>query len=295
MRRFDYYRPASIAEAVSVFREHGEGGRILAGGTDLLVQIKEGGQAPKYVVSVAGIEGLDGIEFSEGGGLSVGARALMQDLADDATVRDRFSALSDGAGIVGSFQMRNMATLAGNVCNATPSADTSPPLYVLDATLHIAGANGAREVPIGDFWTGPGATVLGEAEIMERVTLPTPPAGAGSYYERHTPRQEMDIAAVGTAVYVELDGSGTCTAARIALGAVAPTVIRARAAEAALVGQAMTEETAAAAGAIAAGEATPISDQRASAEFRTYLIEVMTGRSILRAAERARPGEGIHA
>ena len=288
MRRFDYYRPASLAEATALLDEHGDGGALLAGGTDLLVQIKEGHRNPTYLVALSGIAELAELRFSEGEGLRIGAQVLMQDLADDATVRERFSALSDGAEIVGSYQTRNMATVAGNVCNAAPSADVSPPLSVLDATVHIVGANAERDTPIDEFWTGPGKNVLEPAEIVAYFAVPAPPDRAGSYYERHTPRKEMDIAAVGTSVYVELDGSGVCTKARIALAAVAPTVIRTSQAEAALVGSEISEDAATAAGKIASGEARPISDQRGSAEFRAYLVEVMTTRSILRAVERAR-------
>lgn len=288
MRRFDYFQPASLAEAVSLLREHGDGGKILAGGTDLLVQIKEGHRRPAYVVSLSGIADMEALRFSETGGLDIGARVRMQDLADDATVRERFSALADGAGVIGSYQTRNMATAGGNVCNAAPSADLGPPLAVLRASVHVAGAVSDRELPIEEFWTGPGQTVLGASDIVFRISVPAPPAGAGSYYERHTPRSEMDIAAVGTAVYLALDASGACTEARIALGAVAPTVMRAHEAEAALTGGPVDEDSAAEAGRLAAGEARPISDQRGGAEFRRHLVEVMTTRSILRAAERAR-------
>lgn len=285
MRRFDYYRATSVDQAIALLNEHGDGGMLLAGGTDLLVQIKEAGLAPSYVVSLSGIDELRELR-ANGDGLHIGARVLMHELAGDDAVQTQYAALADGAGLVGSNQTRNMATVGGNVCNAAPSADTGPPLSVLGATVHIVGGGGTREVPIDDFWTGPGQTVL-DSEVVTHVTVPAPPANAGSFYERHTPRQIMDIAAVGTAVYVELDGDGNCTEARIALGAVAPTVMRAEAAEAAVTGGPITEQRAAEAGRAAAGEATPISDQRGSAEFRTHLVEVMTTRSILRAAERA--------
>ncbi len=286
MRRFDYYRPASVAEASTLLREHGEGGLLLAGGTDVLVQVKEAGRPIRYVVSLSGIEGLAGIT-EHASGLQIGARTRMAELAAHPSIQARYSALSDGAGLVGSVQTRYVATVGGNVCNAAPSADTSPPLAVLDATAHIAGPNGERALAIMDVWTGPGRTSLDAGEVVTHFTVPATGARSGSHYQRHTPRKVMDIAAVGTAVYLELDAAGTCTLARVALGAVAPTVIRAPRTEAALVGKPVNDATAAAAAAIAATEATPISDQRASAEFRTYLIEVMTRQSILKAAERA--------
>jgi carbon-monoxide dehydrogenase medium subunit len=289
MRRFDFYRPSTLDEAFAVLRERGEGGMILAGGTDLLVQAKEGHRRPAYVVSLNGIAGLDRLEFKEPDGLRIGARVLMQAVADDPLVQQRFSALADGAGIVGSYQTRHLATVGGNVCNAAPSADTSPPLAVLDATVHIAGT-ASRTVPVAEFWTGPGHTELLPGEIVTHISVPATLPASGSHYQRHTPRKEMDIAAVGTAVYLELDAAGLCTRVRIALGAVAPKVIRAPQAEAALVGQPIDDKTAADAGRIAATEATPISDQRGSADFRRYLVEVMTKQSVLRAAERARGG-----
>ncbi|MFN8638662.1 MAG: xanthine dehydrogenase family protein subunit M [Dehalococcoidia bacterium] len=287
MRRFDYYRPSSVAEASSLLREHGEGGLLVAGGTDVLVQVKEAGRPVRYVVSLQGVEGLGGIE-EHASGLRIGARTRMCEIAAHPSIQARYTALSDGASLVGSVQTRHMATIGGNVCNAAPSADTSPPLAVLDATAHIVGPGGERALPIVDLWTGPGRTSLQPGEVVTHFMIPASEPSSGSHYQRHTPRKVMDIAAVSTAVYLELDDTGTCTAARVALGAVAPTVVRAPRCESALVGKPITEESAAAAAALAATEATPISDQRASAEFRTYLIEVMTRQSILRAAERAR-------
>ncbi len=275
-----------MAEASTILREHGEGGLLLAGGTDVLVQVKEAGRPVRYVVSLADIEGLSGIT-EHASGLQIGARTRMVEVAVHPSIQARYSALSDGASLVGSVQTRHLATIGGNVCNAAPSADTSPGLAVLSATAHTSGPGGERTIPILDVWTGPGRTSLEVGEVVTHFTLPAPGARSGSHYQRHTPRKVMDIAAVGTAVYLEMDAAGVCTTARLALGAVAPTVVRSPRAEAALVGGPVNEETAAAAGAIAATEATPISDQRASAEFRTYLIEVMTRQSILRAAERA--------
>ena len=286
MRRFDYYRPASVAEASSILRERGPGGLLLAGGTDVLVQVKEAGLPVEYVVSLAAIEGLDGIT-EEPAGLKIGARTRMIELATHPAVQSKYAALADAAGLVGSIQTRHVATVGGNVCNAAPSADTSPPLAVFGALVHIVGPAGERAMGLDGFWTGPGRTALRSGEVVTHFTLPAPGARSGSHYQRHTPRKVMDIAAVGTAVYLELDTAGICTAARIALGAVAPTVVRAPRAEAALLGKRVDEASAAAAGAEAATEATPISDQRASAEFRTHLIEVMTKQSILRAAARA--------
>jgi len=288
MRHFDYTRPASLAEAVEALRERGEGAHPLGGGTDLLVQVKEGGRRPSALISLAGIPELTGIHLDASGELRVGARTTMQQVADDTTVQQRFSALADGASVVGSYQTRNMATIGGNVCNAAPSADTSPPLVVLGARAHIAGVNGEREQPVEEPWSGPGQTTLEAGEIVTAFIVPPAPAGVGSHYARHTPRKIMDIAVVGVGSYLEFDAEGVVQAARIALGAVAPTVVRAPEAEQALVGHALTAELAAEAGRIAAAEARPISDVRGSASFRRYLVETMTRASVLCSAERAR-------
>jgi len=287
MRRFDFYRPTALAEVASLFQQHGEGGTLLAGGTDVLVQMKEAGRTARYVVSLSGIPDLEGISGGGGAPLRIGARTLVADVAAHPEVQAHYPALADGASIIGSVQTRNLATIGGNVCNAAPSADTSPALAIYEATVQTMSASGGRTIPINDFWTGPGRTVLEAGEVVTHIELPAPPARSSSHYQRHTPRKVMDIAAVGTAVYLELDANGACATARVALGAVAPTVIRAPKTEAALVGQAINEDSAAAAAKVAATEATPISDQRASAEFRTYLIEVMTKQSILEAARRA--------
>ncbi len=286
MRHFDYARPTSLAEAVRTLRSLGEGARPLGGGTDLLVQVKEGHLRPAALVSLAGIAELDGVGLAGDGSLRVGARATMQEVADHAAVRERFSALADGAAVVGSYQTRNAATIGGNVCNAAPSADTSPPLVALSARAQIAGVGGEREIAVEELWSGPGRTTLEPGEIVTAFVVPTPPPGSGSHYERHTPRKVMDIAVVGVSTQLTIDG-GVVAAARIALGAVAPTVVRAVRAERSLIGRAVSGEVAAEAGRIAASEATPIDDVRGTVAFRRYLVEKMTSASVLRSAERA--------
>lgn len=287
MRQFDYARPTSLAEAIEALRDAGESAHPLGGGTDLLVQVKEGGRRPSALISLAAVPELAGVQITADGTLRVGARATMQEVADHATVQQRFSALADGASVVGSYQTRNTATVGGNVCNAAPSADTSPPLVVLGARAQIAGVNGEREIPVEDLWAGPGRTTLERGEIVTGLLAATPPPRSGSHYERHTPRKVMDIAVVGVASYLEFDAGGLVTTARIALGAVAPTVIRAPLAEQVLVGRELTEKTAAEAGQVAATEARPIADVRGSVAFRRYLVETMTSASVLRSAKRA--------
>ena len=303
MRRFEYYAPNSIREAIDIFEQRGEGGRYLAGGTDLLVQIKVGHRHHPYVVSLRNIQELRGIDFSESGGLRIGASTTMGEIADHPLIQDRYSALSDGAAIVGSFQTRNMATLGGNISNAAPSAEAAPPLVVLGAELHVAGAGATdsattrtavggrpeQTIPIEQFFLGPGRTVLGSGDIVVEFRLPVLPRRSGSYYERHTPRKEMDIAVVGTAAYVGLNEDDTFQEVRICLGAVAPTPVRAPEAERFLVGKSASDEAALEeAGRLAREASRPISDVRGTVAFRRELVRVMTIRSLRLAAERAR-------
>jgi carbon-monoxide dehydrogenase medium subunit len=289
MRRFEYFAPQSLAEAIALFGEKGEGGRALAGGTDIVPQIKEGGKItlPAYVVSLHRLPELRGIEFSERAGLRVGAGVTMAELAESPAVRERYRALADGAGVVGSVQTMNMATVGGNVCNAAPSADTAPALLAYEALAVIAGPDGERELPLAEFWRGPNATALRPGELLRELRLPPPPPNTGGVYVRQTPRKQMDIAVVGVAVLLTLQGD-RIQRARLALGAVAPTPVRAHAAEAALEGQPASESVFAKAAQAAAAEARPISDQRGSAEFRRHLVRVTTERCLQEAARRAR-------
>lgn len=288
MKRFEYLAPTTLEEAASLLRERGDGGKILAGGTDLLVQMKEAGLHPSYVVSLRRLSELRGISFSQSEGLRIGAMASMSTVEGHPVVRERYQALYDGACIVGSVQTRNMATLGGNVCNAAPSADTAPPLIVLGAAADIAGAQGRRTVSVEELFTGPGQTVLSPTDILVAFRLPTPPARSGSVYQRHTPRAIMDIAVVGVAVQITLaPESDIIREARICLGAVAPKPIRAPEAEASLAGQTPSDEALARAGELAAQAARPISDVRGSAAFRRHLVRVMTERCLRIAVERA--------
>ncbi len=287
MRPFDYYAPETVDEAIAIFRRLGDSGRLLAGGTDLLVQMKEDLLHPSYLVSLRRLQELRGIEFSESEGLRIGALTDMASIAAAPVVRERFPILADSAGLVGSVQTRNMATVGGNLCNAAPSADTAPPLLALEATARIAGPRGERTVPLAEFFQGPGQTVLGTGEILLELRAPAPPAGSGGFYLRHTPRQEMDIAVVGVAALVTLRGD-TIEQARIALGAVAPVPMRAPQTEATLASKPVSDDAIAEATAAASQEARPISDLRGSDAFRRELVRVLTERCLRGAIERAR-------
>ncbi len=288
--RFEYFAPQSLSEALTLLQERGDGGRPLAGGTDLVVQVKEGGKipTPSYLMSLRRIPELRGIDSSRGDGLRIGATATMAEVAESPLVRERYRALADGAEIVGSVQTMNMATVGGNVCNAAPSADTAPPLLAHEALAVVAGPQGEREVPLEEFWLGPSQTALRPGELLKELRLPAPPANTGGVYVRHTPRKQMDIAVVGVAVLLTLGRGDRIERARIALGAVAPTPIRARKAEAAIEGKTASESLFEQAAETATSEASPIDDIRGSAEFRRHLVRVTTERCLQEAARRAR-------
>jgi carbon-monoxide dehydrogenase medium subunit len=290
MRAFEYHAPQTLEEAVRLLRDHGEAARALAGGTDLVVQMKENATRfpmPSHLISLKHVSDLQGIEFNESEGLRIGAGTTMAEVAESAIVRERFRAIAEGAGVVGSMQTMNMATVGGNLCNAAPSADIAPPLLAYEAEAVIVGPQGRRSLPLEEFFLGPGRTALMPGELLAEVRVPTPSARSGGAYVRHTPRKQMDIAVVGVAVVLTLGASGTIGKARVVLGAVAPTPVRSRAAEAMLEGNSISDELLARASEAATAEARPISDTRGSAEFRGQLVRVMTERMLREAASRA--------
>jgi carbon-monoxide dehydrogenase medium subunit len=291
MRTFEFHAPTALDEALDLLRGSGDAARPVAGGTDLVVQMKDAATRfpyPTTVVSLLNVPELKGIEFSSSNGLRIGSLANMTELSSSSDIRKHYTAVAEGAGVVGSIQTMNMATVGGNLCNAAPSADTAPPLLALDAELLITGPDGQRTTPIREFFVGPGETVLAPHELLVEVRLAAPSPQTGSAYSRHTPRKQMDIAVVGVAAVVSLADDDTIETARIALGAVAPTPIRATEAEDAISGQPATGETFARAAAIASNECNPISDVRGSAEFRRHLVGAMTERMLRLAANRAR-------
>ncbi|HWO41553.1 MAG TPA: xanthine dehydrogenase family protein subunit M [Candidatus Eisenbacteria bacterium] len=286
------YQPTSIAEASALLRNRGPGGRFLAGGTDLVIAVKEKGLAPKYVVDLKRIPGLSGIRENEDGSITIGALTTMRALETSALIVERFPFLAQSAAEVGSIQIRNRATVGGNMANATPSADVAPALIALDATVLIENGEHERTVPLEEFFRGPGQTVLSAEEILTQITIPSPVRSEDrgrkrlvGEYIKFSPRDMMDLAYVGVAVaYLLLEPERRCERVRIVLGAVAPTPMRARAAEAVLEGQGLTEGLAARAAAEAARESRPISDVRSSAEYRRAMVEAMTKRALLNAA-----------
>jgi carbon-monoxide dehydrogenase medium subunit len=289
VRGFQYFAPTSLDEAVALLQERGEAARPIAGGTDIVVQMKESATRfpyPEAVVDLSRVSEMKGIDYSDSEGLRIGAGATMTDIAGSDIIRERYTALAEGAGVVGSLQTMNMGTIGGNVCNAAPSADTAPALLVYEAHAVVVGPTGRRSVPIADFFLGPGRTVLERGELLAELRLPAPAPASGAAYQRHTPRKQMDIAVVGVAAALTVKGDSIILA-RIAMGAVAPTPVRAHKAEIHLEGKTPSSEEFAKTAEIAAGECSPISDTRGSAEFRKHLVRVMTERMLQLAAERS--------
>ena len=280
----ELYQPISLQEASRLLKEHGPGGRFLAGGTDLVIAIKEKGLVPKYVVDLKKIPGLSAIREHADGSLTIGALTTMREVEISPVIIRKFPFLAQSAAEVGSIQIRNRATVGGNMANATPSADVAPGLIALNATAKIVGARGEKTVPLEEFFRGPGQTVMEPDEILTEITIPkTSPQLVGEYI-KFSPRDMMDLAYVGVAVTYNLTDTNRCSDVRIVLGAVAPTPIRARNSEAILEGQILTAELAAKVGEETAKECKPISDVRSSADYRRAMVGVMTKRAILNAA-----------
>jgi carbon-monoxide dehydrogenase medium subunit len=288
VKGFEYHAPTSLDEAVTLLSASSGQTRPIAGGTDIVVQMKESATRfpyPETIVDLSRVSELQGIDYGAEG-LRIGAAVTMAELAASPDVRAHYAALAEGAGVVGSLQTMNMATIGGNVCNAAPSADTAPALLAFEAEAIVVGPTSRRTVPIADFFRGPGQTVLAPDELLAELRLPAPAARTGSAYQRHTPRKQMDIAVVGVAAVLTIEDA-TITRARIALGAVAPTPIRALKAEAELEGNDISDEGFTRAAETAAGECSPISDIRGSVEFRRHIVQVMTERMLRAAAARA--------
>jgi CO/xanthine dehydrogenase FAD-binding subunit len=287
MKDFDYYSPHSLEEALSLLDSR-QGAKVLAGGTDLMVQMKERRATPSVVIDVKGVPELNRFYLTEKGTLFIGAAVPLAKIVAHPEVRKFSPMLFEACSLVGSWQLRNRATMGGNVCNAAPSADTAPPLITLSAQAIVAGINGSRSVPMAEFFTAPGTTVLTEKEVLVGIEIPPPHGPCGDSYMRHIPRQEMDIAVAGVAALLLFDGENVCREARIALGAVAPTPMRSLQAESILSGRPLTEGILEEAARRASDEARPISDLRASAPYRREMVRVLTRRTIKMAWERSR-------
>ena len=289
MYAFDYVAPQSVDEAVAVLSENGSDARMLAGGSDIIAQLKEGRRQVRVLVDVKKIPAANELAFDARHGLTIGAGVSCCDIYENEHVASNYPALVDSTELIGSIQIQGRATIGGNLCNASPAADTIPTLIVLGATARIAGPEGEREVAVEDFCTAPGQTVLQDGEFLVSVHFPPPAANSGAYFLRFIPRNEMDIAVVNAAASVVLNANKNAfESARIAVGAVAPIPLYLPAAGAALAGSEVSEQSIEMAAEIARQSARPITDMRGTIEQRVHLAGVLTRRAVCGAVERAR-------
>ena len=289
MKDFEYAAATTVDEAVSLLAARGPKAKVLAGGTDILVQLREGMREADLVLDVKKIPELVEYSFSPEKGLHLGAGTPCYRLYRDPEISKAYPALADSARIIGGWQIQSRASIGGNLCNSSPAADSIPSLIALDAVCQIAGPDGRRSVPVAEFCTGPGKNVLGRGEFLVSLDFPGPEPHSGSQYLRFIPRNEMDIAVVGVGAWVKLNAAGdTIEAARLGLAAVAPTPLKATEAGEWLAGKPATTETYAQAGELARNLAKPISDMRGPAEYRVHLVGVMTERALAGAVERAK-------
>jgi len=287
MRHFDYQRVISLEDAFNLVSASKGTAVFMAGGTDVLIRIKKDLIQPEQVVDVKCISEMDGFVMSKNE-FSIGALTTIRALEKSRAVCDKLPILALAASKLGSVQVRNKATIGGNLCNAAPSAETAPALLALDAQTEIFGKTGKRVVDLDDFFLGPGSTILGEGEILTRLKIPLSRNRRGSTYYKLTTRRAMDIAFVGVAVLLELDGEDRISKARIALGAVAPTPIRVPLAEKILEGKVLNDEISHKSAELAAQACQPISDHRASAEYRREMVNNLCKRGLSVAYRQAK-------
>jgi aerobic carbon-monoxide dehydrogenase medium subunit len=287
MNRFEYLEARTLPEAIGLLGQE-EGMRIVAGATDFLVRWRQGLWKPRAVLNIKRIPALDGVSYSPATGLDLGTLVTIRRLELHPLIQEHYPALSQAASTFAGVQIRNLATVGGNICNASPAGDTLPALLAYGAECRLIGPEGERLVPLEHFSLGPGRTALRPAELLVELHLPPPPPSTGALYIKHSPRSAMDISAVGVASVVTLDGrDGVCREARIALGAVAPTVMRARSAEALLRGQRLDAALIQQAARAAMEEARPIDDIRGAARHRRAIVEALTGRTLRSAIQMA--------
>jgi carbon-monoxide dehydrogenase medium subunit len=315
MLHYDYHKPDSLKEALGLMAQYKDEAVFIAGGTDVMVQIEQRKLKPRALISLRNVADLKRNE-----GTTIGAGVTLRELQKNPLIQEHFSALHDAACNLGSIQIRNVATIGGNICTAAPSADTACPLLVLDAKALLVSATGEREVDIDEFFVGPGKTVLRKGEILKEFKIRRFTENTGSVYIKHTRRAAMDLPIVGIAVRITLNRNDVkcrdalcalepiskimgyfedeelkCEDARIAMGVVAPRPIRARHAEAALKGKALSEKLIAEVSEIAVSEASPRDSVRGEAWYRSEMVKVLVKRGIMKAIERiVRPGEVVY-
>jgi carbon-monoxide dehydrogenase medium subunit len=281
-----YVTARSVEEVISLLSQYGEKAKLVSGSTDFLMQLKRGEAAPECLIRLGEIRELDFIKYDETRGLRVGALTTIVEIANSPLIQSKFGLLAQAAGMLGTPAIRNQATLAGNLCNAAPSADTAPPLLVLGAMAKIAGKEGEKIVPLENFFVGPGQTILGQDHLLTEIQVPNVLPHSGGVYLKQKRRQGADLAVVGVAALVVMEGK-VLRNVKIGLGAVAPTPIRAKRAEEILKGRKLDQELLEKSSQAAAEEASPIDDIRGSADYRRELLVVLTKRAITQAIQQA--------
>jgi len=294
MGAFAYVAPSSVAEALAVLDEHaslGKRAQVLAGGTDVLVQMRTVDTQPRTLVDIKGVAETNRVDIGATETF-IGAAIPSAVLNDNAELKALFPGVIESADLIGSTQIQGRASIGGNLCNSSPAGDTIPALIASSGVCVIAARGGNREVPVEDFVSGVGTNVLEPNEFLIGIKFPNPAPGTADAYLRFIPRTEMDIAVVGAGVSVTIDENGTCTAARVAIGAVAPTVLLVTRASDALVGTQLDDGSLEAAGVACTEAASPISDKRGTVEYRRKVVAVLCRRATAIARDRAKLREG---
>ncbi|MCI0685218.1 MAG: xanthine dehydrogenase family protein subunit M [Gemmataceae bacterium] len=289
MKDFDFAAPKTIAEAVALLSKHGEQAKILAGGTDIIVQLREHRRAADVLLDIKRIPEVNELSYDAKKGLVVGAAVPCYRIYEHQEIAMLYPGLIDAAALIGGIQIQSRATLGGNLCNASPAADSIPPMIALEGVCVIAGPAGTRELPVEKFCTAPGKNALGKGELLVGIKFPPPKPNSGAAYLRFIPRNEMDIAVAGAGVSVVLDAAKSkCTAARVALAAVAPTPLLVPEAGAALVDGVLNDALIDKSASAARAAAKPITDMRGDADYRRHLVGVLVKRALNIAIQRAK-------
>jgi len=285
--KFEYHAPASLAEALGHLSQYSDNAKVFAGGTDLFVSMKKRENVPEHLINLKGIEELKHIHYHDADGLRIGGLVTIGELERSEIIKGKFCTLWDACKVMASPQIRNLGTIGGNLCSALPSADTAPPLIAMGASVKLAGSKGKRTVLVEEFFKGPGESVLEHDEILTEILIPSPPENSGGSYFKLMRRRAMDLAIVGAAAFLMMDGNKrVCKNACIALGTVATTPIRVSKAEKVVTKKEIDEDLAAEAGKVAAQEARPRSSIRASESYRREMVGVLTKRAIMEAYKR---------
>ena len=291
MEWIDFEAPNTLSEAVSILASKGDRARVIAGGTDLLVQLRGGRRSVDVVVDIKGIPELNELSYDSQNGLTLGAAVPCYRIYQNDEIAAAYPGLMDAATLIGGIQIQGRASIGGNLCNSAPSGDSIPPVIVLGGVCNIAGPNGTRQVPSEDFCTGPGRNVLQDNELLVSISIPAPQAHSGANYLRFIPRNEMDIAVAGVGSSVVLDASGqNFVSARIALASVAPIPVLCTDAANSLAGKPVSDDAIQEASDKAIEASSPISDMRGTIRQRRHLVGVLTRRTLNNAVQRARGG-----